>query len=247
MFFYHPISRMPIVCDPRLLPINGFVPCTVERRLNRFVVEVLKDGVRTRAHINNTGRLLELLEPGRPAACLPRLRGKTSLRLFALQEGTGWALIDTRFQMDAFERAVARGLLPWLNGFRIVARNPRLGASVLDYRLEDGRGRQLLLEVKSAVMRDGDFATYPDCPTERGRRHIREVTGLAREGGSAAILFVCALPGVRGFRPWAEGDPAVPGLLSEASAAGVEVRAMSIRFDGRGVRLGEPDLPVYLP
>ena len=142
---------MSIASNPCLLPINGFVTCTVERRLNRFVVEVVKDGVSTRAHINNTGRLLELLEPGRPAACLPRQRGKTSLRLFALQEGTGWALIDTRFQMDAFERAVARGLLPWLNGFRIVARNPRLGASLLDYRLENSQGRQLLLEVKSAV------------------------------------------------------------------------------------------------
>ena len=45
----------------RVFKVEEAVECKVLRRLNRFVVEVIADGKRLRAHINNTGRLSEFL------------------------------------------------------------------------------------------------------------------------------------------------------------------------------------------
>lgn len=222
-----------------LLQVEGALPCTIVRRVNRFVVEVVVEEEPVRAYINNTGRLSGYLEEGRVGFCQPFAEPqKTQVRLFAIEDRSAAALIDTQWQMRALERAVGRGWIPWLAGWRIARRSPRLGKSVLDYLLARGEER-LYLEVKSAVLREGDVAMYPDCPTRRGRRHIAELTAHVAAGGRGAVGFVAALPGVRAFRPSAAGDPEIPALLREAAAAGVLVRAcqMHYRPDDGGVYL----------
>ena len=231
-----------------LISIPGHIECAIKRRLNRFVVEISLKGQTARAHINNTGRLLELLVEGRKAACLPAAGGKTAYRLFAIRAKTAWALIDTQFQMRAFEQALGRGKIPWLSSWQLQKRNPRLGESVLDYVFTDEKGPgELYLEVKSAVLRRGSYAMYPDCPTLRGQRHIRTLIDHARRGQRAAICFMAAFKGAAAFRPYASGDPVIAALLKEARGAGVEIRAVSMHFDGKGIQLDNPDLPVKIP
>lgn len=229
----------------KLLQLGPHVPCTVVRRANRFVVEVKVGGTVARAHVNNTGRLLEYLVEGRKGFCAPH-RGKTSYRLFAVEDRGGAALIDTALQMKSFERAVELGLLDWAR-CDIVARAPRVGSSRLDYLLSCGKA-ETYVELKSAVLREGDFAMYPDCPTLRGRRHIMELTRLASSGLKAMIVFVAALPGVKAFKPYAAGDPEVARLLREAVEKGVEVRAFSVHYspEDYAVHLDKSELEVVV-
>jgi sugar fermentation stimulation protein A len=232
----------------RLLETEHAAVCHIVGRMNRFVVEVRQQSHRRRAYLANTGRLEELLVAGRKAYCLPHGRpARTDCRLFAVEDGSLAAVVDTQLQMLAFEEAVRRGLLPWLEGFRIRRRNVRLGDSVIDYLLEC-QGRDVYLEVKSAALRGGAYAMYPDCPSLRGRRHIRELTRHVRRGGRAALLFVGAVPGVSAFRPNRRGDPEIPELLHEARRAGVSLRAMAMAYDPGDsfIRLTDPDLPVEL-
>ncbi len=235
--------------EKHLLTIPDYVECAVRRRLNRFVVEVDLSGRTDHAHINNTGRLLEFLVEGRKAACLPTRGGKTAYRLFAIHEKAGWALIDTQFQMRAFEQAVEQRRIPWLSGWRLQRRNPRLGESVLDYLFVNEKGSgELYMEVKSAVLRDGPYAMYPDCPTLRGQRHIRTLIDHARRGQKGAICFMAAFKGAAAFQPYASGDPVVAALLKEAGGQeGVAIRAVAMHFDGRGIRLDNPDLSIKIP
>ncbi|MCX8125927.1 MAG: DNA/RNA nuclease SfsA, partial [Dehalococcoidia bacterium] len=180
--------------------------------------------------------------------CLPRCKtGRTAYRLIGITQGAKSALIDTSLQMKAFEGAVVRGLVPWLKGAAIVRRNIRIGESLLDYLLARD-GQDVYLEVKSAVFRSGDFAMYPDCPTARGRRHIRELADLARSGKKTVILFVAALPGVRAFRPNIRADEALYRGLLEARKLGVELRAMRMALDvaAKGVIIDGFDLPVAI-
>jgi sugar fermentation stimulation protein A len=230
----------------RLLQVDHPIECTIVQRLNRFVVEALIDGQRHRAWINNTGRLTEFMVQGRRAFCLRRnAPGRTTHRLFAVREGIFGALIDTHFQMKAFETCLRKGLLPWVeeaDGFR---RNARLGQSLVDYWLPESK---LFLEVKSAVLRNGAFAMYPDCPSARGRKHIRELTGHAMAGGRACILFVAALPDVKAFRPNAEADAELSSLLFDARSAGVDLHSIAVVYapGEDAVLLSNADLPVEL-
>lgn len=231
-----------------LLEINDPCPCSVLGRLNRFVVEVEVQGKPKRAYINNTGRLLEFLVRGKKAFCLRnKVSGKTDYRLFALADRDWAAVIDTRLQMVAFERTLEKGLIPWLEGFRTLRRDARLGASLIDYLLSSDAG-EAYLEVKSAVLRDGDYAMYPDCPSARGRRHIHELTEYVLGGGKAFLLFIAALAEARAFRPNQRADPELYELLLRAHKAGVNVKAIQIAYSATDSRLYllNPDLDVNL-
>ena len=228
-----------------ILRIEDPVECTILSRLNRFVVEVEARGKRGRAS-NNTGRLLEFIVAGRRGYCVRRDgQLKTDYRLLAIEEQGRGALIDTQLQMRAFEKALETGLIRWLEGYRMVRRNARLGDSLIDYLL-DHQGNDVYLEVKSAVLRDGAYAMYPDCPSLRGQRHIRELTGHVKKGGKAFTLFMAALPGVRAFRPNKDADPVLCNSLVKAQGAGVVVKGLNIIYDPNesGVSLLNPDLPV---
>jgi len=88
----------------RIIRLDDPQGCIIIERLNRFVVKIEINGTYHPAHINNTGRLSELLVKGRQAFCFRTHRGgKTDFRLFAIEESGFGALIDTQLQMKAFK------------------------------------------------------------------------------------------------------------------------------------------------
>ncbi|MCE4602405.1 MAG: DNA/RNA nuclease SfsA [Desulfurococcales archaeon] len=219
------------------------IPCTFTRRLNRFTVEIRLEGSTVRAHLTNTGRLHELLTPGRP--CLAtRIGGKKlRYRILALMHRGGYALIDTLTQMKSLEEAIAKDLIPWLKGCRVARRNPRVGGSILDYELECSSTKRLV-EVKSAVLEGpASESMYPDCPTDRGVRHVMELANRASQGEKPLIIMVAAFPGARCFKPYRQGDPRLYEELAKAIRGGVEVRAIGIYMRPSGeVILYNPNL-----
>jgi len=181
----------------RILRIDDPLKCLILERVNRFVVKVLLDDRPMRAYVSNTGRLLDYLNEGRTGFCIGTRRpGKTDCRLFGVSEDELAAIVDTQLQMEAFEKALEMGFIPWMKGCRLLKRNERLGGSLIDYLL-DCRGEMVYLEVKSAVMKEREVAMYPDCPSARGRKHVGELTGHVRRGGHGSVLFIAALPGVK--------------------------------------------------
>jgi sugar fermentation stimulation protein A len=232
-----------------LLEIPETVSCRIVERINRFVVSVEVEGKIGRTHITNTGRLREFLVRGRKGFCFetPKTE-KTAFRLFAVEEKGLAAVIDTQLQMKAFETAQQRGLIPWLKGAAFIRRNPRLGGSLLDYLFER-RGKTLYGEAKSAVLREGKYAMYPDCPTLRGQRHVEELMAWVRNGGHAFLVFVAALPYVVGFKPNRDADPRLCDLLERAKGSGVSVKAIGLHFqpDDSCLYLYDPDLAVVIP
>ena len=232
-----------------ILKLENLEACKIVRRLNRFVVEIkTKEGTHDLASINNTGRLQEFLAYGKTGYCLKRERpGKTGYRLVAIEDAGAGALIDTNLQMKSFEVALEKGHIPWLKGYRIVKRNPRINRSMLDYLLIKD-GKEIYLEIKSAVLRKGNIASYPDCPSERGRRHVKELIELVRNGERSAIVFIAGLPKVSHFTPASDIDPEISRLLKIAYLSGVEIKAISMYFDPEkeSIILTNPDLPVVL-
>jgi len=235
--------------DKVISRIENVVNCNIIRRLNRFVVEVTVNGRNAKSYINNTGRLNEFITYGRKAYCLEtRHTKRTNYRLFAINdEGLG-AIIDTQLQMKCFEKIVDEEAIPWLRECRLTKRNAKLASSLIDY-LFDCPGKPIYVEAKSAVLRENEnYAMYPDCPTVRGRRHIKELIQHVSAGGRGAIVFIAALPNVQAFRPNPLGDPEIPTLLSKAQDIGVLVKAINLHYDPQAsaIFLDDPDLKVKL-
>jgi sugar fermentation stimulation protein A len=126
--------------------------------------------------------------------------------------------------------------MPELEGATVRAREVRHGASRIDFLLRH-RGRDVLTEVKSATWVVGRRALFPDAPTVRGARHLRELAEVARNGAGAALIFVVQRTDVTSLAPHAERDPAFAAALRDAQNAGVQVLAYRCSVTPRGARL----------
>jgi sugar fermentation stimulation protein A len=231
-----------------LFAIPDALCCRIVERVNRFVVKIEIGGEIRKAHINNTGRLQEIIVKNKRGFCFrtPHTK-KTGYRLFAVEEKKLGALIDTQIQMRAFEVAARKKLIPWLKHCDLLRRNAKLKDSLIDY-LFQCKDKPVYLEVKSAVLRKGKDAMYPDCPSLRGRRHVSDLIDWARGGGTSFVLFMAALPQVAAFRPNRLADAELSDLLAEAEKSGVGIKAIGLYFDPNDfcLYLYDPDLDVVL-
>lgn len=153
--------------------------------------------------------------------------------------------MDTHLQLRAFERAVS--FIPRLKDCKILRRNIRLGDSILDYLLECG-GKALFLEVKSAVLRIGNHAVYPDCPSSRAKRQLKDIIRAVEQGYKAMILFIAAVPNVEAFKLNRRIDEDLCELLLEAKDRGVDFTAIAMIYDlaSSCICLSDPELAVEL-
>jgi sugar fermentation stimulation protein A len=88
--------------------------------------------------------------------------------------------------------------------------------------MERGTER-FLMEVKGCTLEIGGVGYFPDAPTERGVKHLRELARAAQEGFHAMLAFVIQVDGVTEVRPNIETHPEFGSAMEEAEEAGVEI------------------------
>lgn len=198
---------------------DNIVQGTFINRPNRFIAQVEVEGRQEMVHVKNTGRCRELLLPGSEVwLTAPGTPGrKTKYDLVAVRKDTG-----VLFNIDS--QAPNRVVKEWLaarNYDRIVPEYT-YGDSRIDYYME-GEGLRFLMEVKGCTLETHGIGYFPDAPTERGIKHLRELARAAGEGYQAILAFVIQMEGVREVRPNVATHPAFGAALEEAKAAGVKV------------------------
>ena len=201
------------------------IPATFLARPNRFVAEVmLSEGERIVCHVKNTGRCRELLIPG-TRVWLEKSENpgrKTAYDLIAAEKGTRLVNMDAQAPNHVFHEWVAAS---GVFGQSVSVRPEyRYGESRLDFCLETEKGPHLV-EVKGVTLEDGGHARFPDAPTERGVRHIRELQRAVENGIDATLFFVIQMENIQTLRPNDETHPAFGAAMREAAAAGVRMMA----------------------
>lgn len=193
-------------------------------RPNRFIAHVeTAAGIET-VHVKNTGRCRELLVPG---ATVYLAKGdnparKTAYDLIAVEKGSRLINMDAQAPNRVFAEWAAAGR--FLPDTRSLWPEYRWGDSRLDFCVETVHGRHLV-EVKGVTLEEDGAARFPDAPTERGVRHIRELQKAVRSGLDATLFFVVQMKDVRSVAPNDDTHPTFGEALREAAAAGVHVCA----------------------
>ncbi|MCR4805849.1 MAG: DNA/RNA nuclease SfsA [Clostridia bacterium] len=207
-------------------------------RPNRFVAHVDLGGSAETVHVKNTGRCRELLLPGAEVFLEQSANParKTAYDLVAVRRGDG-SIVNIDSQ------APNKVAAEWLagQGFDRIVPEFRWGDSRFDFYMERG-GERWLLEVKSCTLQIGSWGYFPDAPTERGVKHLRELAKAAREGWHAAVAFVIQMEGVWEVRPNVTTQPAFGEALAEAKSAGVQVLCLPCRVTPSSLQV-LPDAP----
>lgn len=189
------------------------------RRPNRFIAEVDINGRREIVHVKNTGRCKELLIPG----CEVWLTApgtpdrKTTYDLVAVRKDTG-----VLFNIDS--QAPNKVVKEWLDrqDYDRIVPEYKYGDSRIDFYMERGEERYLM-EVKGCTLELNGIGFFPDAPTERGVKHLRELTAAVKKGYKTMLAFVIQMDGVAEVRANVATHAEFGTALDEAKAAGVEV------------------------
>ena len=112
----------------------------------------------------------------------------------------------------------------WLNTqeYDIVIPEYTYGDSRIDFYMERGK-RRYLMEVKGCTLEVDGIGYFPDAPTERGVKHLRELTKSIKEGYHAILAFAIQMDGISKVRPNTAMHPAFGEAFEEAKSAGVEI------------------------
>ncbi len=196
-------------------------------RPNRFIAEVEIDGKKEIVHVKNTGRCKELLIPG----CEVWLTApgtpdrKTKYDLVAVRKDSG-----ILFNIDS--QAPNKVVNEWLakQDYDLVIPEYTYGDSRIDFYMERGEER-FLMEVKGCTLEFDGTGYFPDAPTQRGVKHIRELIKAKEAGYHAVLAFVIQMDGVSEVRANDDTDPEFGRALGDAMEIGVEVLPLTCHVE----------------
>lgn len=225
-----------------------YVKGIFKNRPNRFIAEVEVDGSLEIAHVPNTGRCKELLVEDaivwlKPSDN-PNRKTKFSLH-FVENRGMLVSLYSQEANSIVYD-SIVNGEIRELLGYSHYQREKTVDDSRIDIYLaceeDDCCGMSFLVnpcyvEVKGVTLVVGSEARFPDAPTQRGSKHLKELIKLKKEGNRCVVFFLIQHPLGKSFRPNWENDPEFSKTLNEAYENDVEI--LVYRCDNRldGIKL----------
>ncbi len=200
-------ARLNIQRNQYALPLQGrpVFKAAFLSRPNRFLVTSQDNahGV-IRAFLPNPGRLSELLFPGAILhildTCTDAAQRATRFTVLAVERDGRPVMLHTHWCNEMAQSLLTHHAVPGLEQARIIRREVKVGHSRFDFLLEDDNG-EIYLEVKSCTLFGNGVAMFPDAVTERGKRHLLELSDLARTGRRCHVLFIVQTDQVRCFMP----------------------------------------------
>ncbi|GAA0734459.1 DNA/RNA nuclease SfsA [Clostridium oceanicum] len=197
------------------------------KRPNRFEAYVnIKDELEN-VHVPNTGRCKEILRP-MAKVFLREENGplrKTRYDLIAAYKENMLINIDSHIPNKVTEEALLNSKIDKLAKYNKISREKTFRNSRFDFKLENDKNDSYYLEVKGVTFEKDGIAMFPDAPTERGRKHLKELIEAKKEGHGAGVLFVIQFDGPSKFSPYDDMDKKFGDELRKAYENGVDIFA----------------------
>lgn len=191
-------------------------------RPNRFIAIVDIDGTEEICHVKNTGRCKELFVKGATVYLqkADNPNRKTLYDVIAVQKGDRLINIDSQVV-----NGVALEYMPVLfDDIKLIKPECVYGNSRFDIYLETETDK-IFVEVKGVTLEKDGTALFPDAPTERGVKHLKELQKAVADGYKAFVLFVIQMDNALHFEPNRITHPEFAEELKNAQKNGVTVLA----------------------
>ena len=204
-------------------------------RPNRFIAEVEIDGEVKVCHVKNTGRCRELLIKG-VRVLLDRSDNpnrRTEYDLVAVYKGDMLINIDSQAPNAVFGEWLKEG---GFGDVKLIKPECFYKKSRFDFYVETA-DKRIFIEVKGVTLEEDGVAMFPDAPTERGVKHLTELSEAVKDGYEAYVYFVVQMNECRYFTPNKKMHPEFAETLKMASDSGVNVRAVKCDVTEDGLKI----------
>jgi len=220
---------------------KNIIKASFIKRLNRFIAEVLVDRKVELTHVKNTGRCKELFVEGVTVflEVSDNPNRKTKYSLISLYKGDHLINIDSQVPNQVVFEALLAGEIQELQDVTYGKREVTYGKSRFDIYYETAKQKGFI-EVKGATLEEEGLTKFPDAPTERGTKHLLELTQGLKEGYVNYVFFLIQMDYVDRFRAHWERDPKFSEALYSGIDKGLNVLVYNSKVTFDGIGLGRP-------
>ena len=169
-----------------------------KKRLNKYLAEIEVNGKTVLAHVHDPGRLNELLFDGNKVLLKYEAKPhrKTDYDVIAAYKNNQYVLIHSGYHRKIAEKIIKLGLIDDLNIFNKIQAEVKYNNSRIDFKLSNEQ-KELWLEVKGCTLTENGKALFPDAPTKRGTKHLKDLIEI----GNSAILILIFRKDSKCFMP----------------------------------------------
>ena len=198
------------------------------KRENRFLGRIVVDGKERSCYIADTGRLRDILVKDREIWVIKNREGlKTDYTLITVNVEGEWVLVNTSLHSNIAYRAIEKGVLGFIP--KRIEKEVKFKNSRFDFLVD----KNTFVELKGCNLVKGDTGYFPDAPTKRGVKHLRELIE-AKEKGYNAVILIMALRDCKYFLPNSETDREFSEMFYKALDKGVNFRGFKIKVEENG-------------
>jgi sugar fermentation stimulation protein A len=218
---------------------SPLLPGTLIQRYKRFLADVrLDSGETVTATCPNTGSMIGLKEPGMrvwlSTSDSPTRKYKHTWEMVEHDLGKGTALVgvNTSHPNKIVTEAIEAGKIKELKGYAELKREQKYGKnSRIDILLTDPKKGICYVEIKNVhLSRKAGRAEFPDSVTERGAKHLVELSDMVRDGHRAMMVYLIQRNDADSFSLVPEIDPAYVAAFNAAQKTGVEMLALRCKM-----------------
>lgn len=219
------------------------------RRYKRFLADVtLDDGREVTATCPNTGSMIGLTAPGSVVwlslSDSPTRKYPHTWEMVEADLGAGPAIvgINTNHPNRIVSEAIASGTILELSGYATLRREVKYGlSSRIDILLESPSKPLCYVEIKNVhLSRKLGLAEFPDSVTERGVKHLVELSAMVAAGHRAVMLYLIQRADAERFAFAQDIDPRYVAAYEAARSAGVEALAYGCDVKPEGIEIIRP-------
>lgn len=218
-------------------------------RPNRFIAEVIIEGRVEICHVKNTGRLKELLVEHAEVYLEKSLNPsrKTAFSLIGVKKGGRIINIDSQAPNKVFYESLSKREidLPGLLEPILIKPEKKYGNSRFDFYV-GGTSNKAYIEVKGVTLEENGIAKFPDAPTERGLKHVKELVRAKNNEFEAFLVFIIQLNGIKYFTPNDETHKEFGDALRHADKNGVKIFALECDVGADSIKLNGKRIKVVL-
>ena len=251
------------------MQLTNLIPAKFLKRYKRFFIDgELSDGKVVTAHCPNTGSMKTLLDEAHEVWLRyeenPKRKLKYTAEVIKLKSGA-LALINTQrpnvlveeyllsFQSDQsypYELPrlpkVFQGVEPRWNRLKREVKYGRENSKIDIWGEKDGT--EYFVEVKNLTLMDSPhWGSFPDSVTQRGQKHLRELTAILSEDSHIPILcFLASRTDLQTYGIATHIDSNYAALYQIAKDTGVGIWVPQLRFKHQQNQDGTISLSMYL-
>jgi len=207
-------------------------------RPNRFIAYTELNGETVIAHVKNTGRCRELLTTG-VDVILEKSENqsrKTPFDLVAVYKNGILINMDSQAPNAVFGEWLKK--TDFFGEITLIRPEFKYKNSRFDFYLEAGE-RKIFVEVKGVTLEEEGVVMFPDAPTERGVKHLKELCEARAEGYEAYVFFIIQMEKCKYFIPNEKTHKEFAETLRHAAENGVTVKAVCCNVSERSLEISD--------